>query len=131
AGLREEAERVVLGVAAQEDAPLALPRDLLGEREAEHVAVEPLGSRQVVHEQLDRADLGDLERPRQEDAVHVVGGRHRFDVAGARPRVAPARQRLLHLLVLGHVRRGPGGEARSCWSAASLPKMTSAWWSLP
>src|SRR5204863_7103424 len=67
--LREQADAVVLGPAAQEDAARALIRRVLALREPEPLDVERLGAVHVVDEEADRTDLGDLERPREEHAL--------------------------------------------------------------
>ena len=71
--LREEAEAVVLGAAAQEYAASAAIDRLLAADKAEALGVEGFGAVDIVDEQADRADLGDLERPRQQHAFDVIG----------------------------------------------------------
>ena len=105
-GLGEEAEGVVLGVAAQEGAAIVLPGDLLGDVEPEHVAVEGRRRIDVIDEELHRADTRDLEGPRQQDAVDVVGRRHGLHVPVPCCRRASAGEGLFDLQVLRDVRLG-------------------------
>ena len=71
--LRVQREAVVLGAGAQEDAARAAINALLAFRQPEMARVEGLGAIDILDEQPHRADLGDLERPRQQHAVDIIG----------------------------------------------------------
>ena len=63
---------MMLVVAAQEGASLALPLDFLGQGKSQHFRVPALECLVVVDEQLHRTDAGDLEGLGQQHAVDVV-----------------------------------------------------------
>src|SRR3954466_5378893 len=62
----------MLGAAAEKDAAVAVVIDLLGLGQAEKLGIEPLRRVDVGHEQFNRADPGDLERPLQHHAAHAM-----------------------------------------------------------
>src|SRR5258706_10124039 len=76
---RKQAERMMFGVAAEKQAAMALPRDFFAQRETEHVAIESFRSRHIVGEQINRSESDDLERPREQNAVDIVGRRQVVD----------------------------------------------------
>ena len=63
----------MLGAAAQEDGARAAVHRLLAADKAEALRIERLGALDIVDEEADRADLGDLERARQQHALDIVG----------------------------------------------------------
>ena len=103
--LWEQPDAVVLGAAAHEDAARAAIPHLLAADKAEPLAIKRLGALDIVDEQAQWADLGDLERPRQQ---------HPFDVIdrGQRPLRAMTREHVDALVLrveqfggLGHLRQ--------------------------
>ena len=98
---REQSERMVFGVASEEDTWFAAICDLLSYLEPQDLQVEVARASDVLHKQVDGSVLDDLERSRQQNAVHVMhtGQLHR-SVAGVDWHVG-RRQRFLDLVELG------------------------------
>src|SRR5262249_8290189 len=103
--LWEETEAVMLGSAAQEYATGALVTRLLAADKADALGVEGLGALDIVDEQADRADLGDLERPRQHHAFDIVIGGQTVLRAMAREDGDALCFCLGHFCGLGHLRQ--------------------------
>src|SRR5207247_1641437 len=103
--LREEPQTVVLGAAAQKDAAGAAIGRLIAAHKADALGVERFGTLDIVDKETDRADLSDLERPRQHYALDVVIRREGVLRAVAREDRDPLSLGLGHLRRLGHLRQ--------------------------
>ena len=80
--------------------------DILGLGEAEQLGVEALRRIDIGDEQLDRADLGDLERPLQHHAAHAIVVRQFLGRDGTRCRGrCRSRSQLHDLRHLGRLRQ--------------------------
>src|SRR5919109_1209257 len=91
--------------ATQEHTPRPLIYALLTVHEAQVLSVEGLRRVDVSHEQPDGADLGDLERLRQQHTLDIVSGGQRFLIAVTGEDVDPFAARLSHFGALGHLRQ--------------------------
>ena len=109
---RKEADAVVLRPRAQEHASRPAIGGLLALHEAEVPGVEGLRPGDVGDEQAHRPDLGDLERARQQHALHVEGLGERLPRPVTREDVDALVERLGDLCDLGHLgKRGLLAEA--------------------
>ncbi len=68
---REKRQRVMLRVAAQEQAAVPVPDDFLGQREAQGVTVKYFGGFEILHEKIDRPEAHSLEGTRQQNAIYI------------------------------------------------------------
>src|SRR5712691_6707875 len=81
---RQQSQRMVLSIVTQEGTPLAAIHHVLRYFKAHDLHIEIARPRHIRNEDIDRSMLDDLERPRQEDAVHLVlGGQLKKPIAGA------------------------------------------------
>src|ERR1700730_10955000 len=71
--LGEEPDAVVFGAAAQKYTASPAVYRLLASDKAEALGIEVLGALDVIDEEADRTDLGDLEWARQQHALYIVG----------------------------------------------------------
>src|SRR5919108_2545948 len=73
---REQAERVMFVITTQKRAALALPLYFFSQHEAHHLLVPSFQRFIVVDKKVHRADAGNLERLRQQQAIDAVLERH-------------------------------------------------------
>ena len=96
---------MVLGAASQKHASGAAIAGLLAADKTEALAIEGFGALDIVDEQADRTDLGDLERARQQHPFHIVGrGQSLFGLV-ARQHFDALAICLSQLRGLGHLRQ--------------------------
>src|SRR5215475_11588696 len=104
-GEGEERQRMMFGVASEEQTALALPIHFLRQREAELITIERLGRRHVDAKQAHGSEPDDLEGAREQDAFDIVGRRQIVDMAIASGRIDTSGSCLFNFLILGNLRQ--------------------------